>query len=231
MLLCGDNNNDGYNRKNNFTAAVPILLSPFAGCHWKESFSETTPPRKKPRTLFIKPSDLVISWNKKIWNHDQISPLYVPISDIVVGQLFGIFPLSGIFDKDSHRIRLVWPTLRVILDLILLAGGIVNCVTEFIRLRAVGVNAKNINGLVFYVDGCIINVLFLQMATKWNRVAVKWDTVDRIFLTESYRSESKWTLKRRMWTAASVLIALACCKRWERNWLWWIDATEWKFNF
>ncbi|XP_062713403.1 gustatory receptor for sugar taste 61a-like [Aedes albopictus] len=80
------------------------------------------------------------------------------------------------------------------------------------RLQMVGVNAKNINGLIFFIDGCIINVLFLQMATKWNRVVVKWDSVDRIFLTESYRIESKWTLKRRLWTATALLLGLACCK-------------------
>lgn len=132
--------------------------------------------------------------------------------DILTGQLFGIFPLSGVFDKDPNRIRLVWPTVRVALDLIVLGAGIANTIAECMRLRMVGVNAKNINGLIFFVDGCIINVLFLLMATKWNRVAVKWDSVDRIFLTESYRIESKWTLKRRLWTATALLLGLACCK-------------------
>nr|XP_029718725.1 gustatory receptor for sugar taste 64a-like [Aedes albopictus] len=140
------------------------------------------------------------------------SPPTTPFSDILTGQIFGIFPLSGIFNEDPSRVRLVWSSLRVILDLIVLGAGIVNSIAECMRLQMVGVNAKNINGLIFFIDGCIINVLFLQMATKWNRVVVKWDSVDRIFLTESYRIESKWTLKRRLWTATALLLGLACCE-------------------
>ncbi|XP_062557004.1 uncharacterized protein LOC134221845 [Armigeres subalbatus] len=155
---------------------------------------------------------------------------------IVTGQLFGIFPLSGIYDVDPNRIRLAWPTLRVLLGLVVLGAGIVNSIAEYLRLQSVGVSAKNINGLIFFIDGCIINVLFLMLATKWKRVAVKWDSVDRIFLTESYRIESRWTLKRRLWTATAVLLGFACCEHLlatvnNLNNLWYeIEQCGWRRN-
>ncbi|EAT48937.2 AAEL000060-PA, partial [Aedes aegypti] len=164
--------------------------------------------------IFIVHSFIVLTDNfqKDHYKLNSEKFYYINSVYILTGQLFGIFPLSGVFDKDPNRIRLVWPTVRVALDLIVLGAGIANTIAECMRLRMVGVNAKNINGLIFFVDGCIINVLFLLMATKWNRVAVKWDSVDRIFLTESYRIESKWTLKRRLWTATALLLGLACCE-------------------
>ncbi|XP_055545713.1 gustatory receptor for sugar taste 64a [Wyeomyia smithii] len=135
--------------------------------------------------------------------HKSIAPY------VLLGQLFGIFPICGIFDNDPLRVSFKWFSFRVIVNLLVLVSGILNAVTEFLRLQEVGVSAKSINGVIFFVDCCIINVLFLHMATQWKGVAAMWDQVDRIFMQESYRVSTRWTMRYRMQLAVAVLLLLA----------------------
>ncbi|XP_055635567.1 gustatory receptor for sugar taste 64a-like [Toxorhynchites rutilus septentrionalis] len=129
---------------------------------------------------------------------------------IVVGQLFGIFPIAGIFSNNARHVRVDWFSVRVILNLVIIGAGSFNMITEIQRLRTIGISAKNINHLVFLIDACLISTLFLRMATQWQRVAIKWSQVDKIFLSESYRICSWWTLKRKIWFTAGLLLLLAC---------------------
>ncbi|XP_053691094.1 gustatory receptor for sugar taste 64a-like [Sabethes cyaneus] len=135
--------------------------------------------------------------------HKSIAPY------VLLGQLFGIFPICGIFSKDPQQVYFKWFSFRVFVNLVVLISGVLNAVTEFIRLQNVGVNAKNINGVIFFIDCCIINVLFLHVATRWNRVAVMWDQVDRVFIKESYRLATWWTMGRKMRLAVAVLLFFA----------------------
>ncbi|XP_058817464.1 gustatory receptor for sugar taste 64a-like [Topomyia yanbarensis] len=126
------------------------------------------------------------------------------------GQMMGIFPISGVFSHDAHKIRLDWVSVPVILNLVVLATALFNVTTEYFRLQDVGINPKNINGLLFFIDCITISVLFLHVATKWNKVAIMWEQVDRIFVQEPYGTfSSRWTLRRKIRIATVVLLLLA----------------------
>ncbi|XP_038116182.1 gustatory receptor for sugar taste 64a [Culex quinquefasciatus] len=139
-------------------------------------------------------------WSLHDTYHEAVRPF------LIIGQIFGMFPVTGIFNRNPCKVHLEWISVRVVLNLVIFGAALVNAVAEFLRLRQVGANAKNINGLVFYIDCGTISVLFLKMATSWNQVAVKWAHVERIFLEETYRVESWWTMKRKIRIVAGMLL-------------------------
>ncbi|XP_058446446.1 gustatory receptor for sugar taste 64a-like [Malaya genurostris] len=139
--------------------------------------------------------------------HDTFHRSIGPI--VILGQIFGTFPISGVLSQDPAAVRLDWLSVRVALNLLVVATTCFHMVTEFLRLQSVGMNAKNINGLIFFINNFTISVLFLHVASKWNKVAIMWNQVDRIFILEPYRICSQWPLYRKIRVAAAVLLLLA----------------------
>lgn len=72
-------------------------------------------------------------------------------------------------------------------------------------------NAKSISGLVFFTSGVIFSCCFFQLAMKWNEMLKVFDDVEKIFLYHPY-TLSGWSLKKRMNTAAFVLLFFALCE-------------------
>ncbi|XP_055614591.1 gustatory receptor for sugar taste 64a-like, partial [Uranotaenia lowii] len=128
---------------------------------------------------------------------------------LILGLPFGIFPLSNVFDRSPEHLRLKRCSLRVLHNLVVIIAGFALTIWELLRLGNVGISAKNINGLVFFADTTLINILFFHLASRWNQLALLWDQVDRIFETDTYRIESWWTLRRRLSVVAGVLITCA----------------------
>uniref|UniRef100_A0A182PZ30 Gustatory receptor n=1 Tax=Anopheles epiroticus TaxID=199890 RepID=A0A182PZ30_9DIPT len=127
---------------------------------------------------------------------------------VILGQLFGIFPLYGITGNDPDRYRLKWFSLRVVLNLTVIVTALVQTYYEYIRLKLIGINAKNVSGLIFFIDACLINVLFLNLATKWRSVAAKWEEVDETFNKPPYQLQG-WSLRKRLCVTSFVLVFLA----------------------
>ncbi|XP_035900725.1 gustatory receptor for sugar taste 64a-like isoform X2 [Anopheles stephensi] len=128
---------------------------------------------------------------------------------IILGQLFGIFPIYGITANEPTRLRLKWFSVRVILNLTVVVTALVQAYYEYGRLKMIGINAKNVSGLIFYLDACLINVLFLNLATKWRTVAAKWGEVDETFNRAPYQMVGCWSLRKRLCVISFSLVFLA----------------------
>ena len=134
---------------------------------------------------------------------------------VILGQMFGIFPIYGVTRNDPERFRLKWFSLRVILNLTVVVTALLQAYYEYGRLKAIGINAKNVSSLIFFIDACLINVLFLNLATKWRSVAMKWDEVDDTFNRPPYHMQG-WSLRKRLGVVSFTLVFLAAGK-WINN--------------
>uniref|UniRef100_A0A3F2Z0D4 Gustatory receptor n=1 Tax=Anopheles merus TaxID=30066 RepID=A0A3F2Z0D4_ANOME len=127
---------------------------------------------------------------------------------VILGQMFGIFPIYGVTRNDPERFRLKWFSLRVILNLTVVVTALLQAYYEYGRLKTIGINAKNVSSLIFFIDACLINVLFLNLATKWRSVAMKWDEVDDTFNRPPYHMQG-WSLRKRLGVVSFTLVFLA----------------------
>lgn len=130
---------------------------------------------------------------------------------VVLGQIFGIFPIYGIMSRDPQHLRLKWFSVRVILNLTVVFTALMQAYFEYQRLATIGVNAKNVSGLIFFIDACLINVLFLNLATGWRAIAVKWTEVDHTFNRPPFQMVG-WSLRKRLRVISFTLLFLALGK-------------------
>ncbi|XP_055543533.1 uncharacterized protein LOC129729077 [Wyeomyia smithii] len=117
---------------------------------------------------------------------------------ILTFQLMGTFPMSGLFQRDSLAIRFKWFSIQTVVSLVFVMVGLLMCYIEYERLEKVGVNARNIIGILFYIDTVIIMALMVNLARRWRSLATKWRYVDSIVpitgKSNTYlRVKIKWT--------------------------------------
>ncbi|XP_058448775.1 gustatory receptor for sugar taste 64a-like [Malaya genurostris] len=83
--------------------------------------------------------------------------------------------------------------------------GLIMCYIEYERLERIGVNAKNIIGIIFYLDTVIITILMINFSRKWHSVATQWQYVESVFRCYAdHRKQSN--LKSMIRNVSSVLI-------------------------
>uniref|UniRef100_A0A182J916 Uncharacterized protein n=1 Tax=Anopheles atroparvus TaxID=41427 RepID=A0A182J916_ANOAO len=127
---------------------------------------------------------------------------------VILGQVFGMFPIDGISRSDPAQLRLKWFSFRVLLNLTVVVTALVQSYYEYQRLMMIGINAKNVSGLIFYIDACLINVLFLNLATGWRAVAAKWNEVDEMFNRPPFLMVG-WSLRKRLCVVSFTLLFLS----------------------
>ncbi|KFB41603.1 hypothetical protein ZHAS_00009217 [Anopheles sinensis] len=127
---------------------------------------------------------------------------------VILGQMFGMFPIDGVMRGEPAQLRLKWFSFRVLLNLTVVVTALLQAFYEYQRLMVIGINAKNVSGFVFFVDACLINVLFLNLATVWRSVATKWDEVDRTFNRPPFLMVG-WSLRKRLVVVSFTLLILS----------------------
>ncbi|XP_058129801.1 gustatory receptor for sugar taste 64a-like [Anopheles ziemanni] len=127
---------------------------------------------------------------------------------VILGQMFGMFPIDGIVRSEPAQLGLKWFSFRVLLNLTVVVTALLQAFYEYQRLMVIGINAKNVSGFVFFIDACLINVLFLNLATVWRSVAIKWDEVDRTFNRPPFLMVG-WSLRKRLVVVSFTLLILS----------------------
>ncbi|XP_058817465.1 uncharacterized protein LOC131680771 [Topomyia yanbarensis] len=109
-------------------------------------------------------------------------------------------------DEESNSNTTVCEPLQLfIFSLVVIVVGLTMCYIEYERLERVGVSAKNIIGIIFYMDTVFIMMLMVNLSRKWHSVAIQWQYVDSVFLDNSER-KSKPYLKSKIRYTAWILI-------------------------
>ncbi|XP_055635562.1 gustatory receptor for sugar taste 64a-like isoform X3 [Toxorhynchites rutilus septentrionalis] len=118
-------------------------------------------------------------------------------------QLIGTFPVTGIRQKEHIDLRFKWFSMRTMFSFVLIVIGLVMSYIEYERLYRVGVNARNIVGIVFYINTVLILILLVNLARHWRSLAIKWEYVDRLFQN---RDKIGRSLNFKIRVASCVLI-------------------------
>lgn len=126
-----------------------------------------------------------------------------------VFQMIGTFPVTGIRQKKTIEFQFKWFSMRTGFSVVLIAIGLVMCYIEYERLDRVGVNARNIVGILFYIDTVIIMILLINLARNWRSLAIKWENVDRVFQNHNVKGRS---MQFKIRAASCVLILCGICK-------------------
>ena len=127
---------------------------------------------------------------------------------IQFNQLFGMFPISGATNRDPNTVQYRWISIRTLYSLLIICTSLMYAITEAKRLKPLGMNATNINGLVFSLTNVVTEILFFNLSMKWGSIMVFWQKIEAIFLSEPYRIKG-WSLKRKLRITFSVILFFA----------------------
>lgn len=120
--------------------------------------------------------------------------------------MFGLFPVSEIFNKDHRKLNFKWLSPKTVFSISWILGGLAISYFEAVRLnRYFSVNAKSISGIVFYVSNVISGILFFKLATKWPHIVKFWCDKEEIFHDSRY-TLSGWSLKKRVYLVLGVAL-------------------------
>ncbi|XP_053691092.1 uncharacterized protein LOC128739622 [Sabethes cyaneus] len=123
---------------------------------------------------------------------------------ILIFQLMGTFPMCGLLQRDTLALRFKWLSIQTAVSLVFVMTGLLMCYIEYERLERVGVNARNIIGILFYIDTVIIMMLMVNFARRWRSLAIKWRYVDSV-VPVTGKSNTFMLLKIR-WTAWIMIL-------------------------
>ena len=134
--------------------------------------------------------------------HNTIRPI------LVIFLLFGQFPLYGVLTRKPLRWHFRWCSLQTVLSLGLIHVGLFLCFVEYDRLKAIGVNADNLIGPLFYLDVIIIMLLLLRVAYRWPTVVPKWEQIESLEVMQYNARQQNARSCRRIRAIALLLIVL-----------------------
>ncbi|XP_050306849.1 gustatory receptor for sugar taste 64f-like [Anthonomus grandis grandis] len=122
---------------------------------------------------------------------------------LVVLQLFGFFPVSGITKPNYRNLKFTWKSFRLFFNLICLFGIVFHFVCFCVKRKLDKTLA--FNAAVFQVEGIILSGLFIYLAKQWPDFVKEWHLVE-----VSMRSyELTMNLKRKIWLVSSPILTLA----------------------
>ncbi|XP_055696745.1 gustatory receptor for sugar taste 64b-like isoform X1 [Phlebotomus papatasi] len=121
-----------------------------------------------------------------------------------IGQIFAIFPVSGILNKNSNKLRFRWISIGVLYYFLFFCFQILNFLLSLRRLVKVGMSFGAFATVFFYFVTLSGGLIIFQMAKKWHRIVKRIEQTEKIFLHPPYRQIGR-TLR---WKVQSVTLFL-----------------------
>lgn len=100
---------------------------------------------------------------------------------LLIAQLFGLMPLSGIAEQKIEFLRFKWISFRTAYALFNIAGGLLFTFLQIIRMLRYGSSLREYRLLVFYMGGVSSAINFLLLARKWPMIMRKWQLLESSF--------------------------------------------------
>ncbi|XP_034824132.2 gustatory receptor for sugar taste 64e-like [Maniola hyperantus] len=91
---------------------------------------------------------------------------------VIVGQLFSLNPVLGVWDTDTTKLRFTYFSGRCVYTFLTISCQVIFLNLLFLvrYLKTSDTDVKMTTALVFYASNTIITVLFLRIATKWPKL-------------------------------------------------------------
>ncbi|XP_067648195.1 gustatory receptor for sugar taste 64a-like isoform X2 [Eurosta solidaginis] len=150
---------------------------------------------------YIKPKEHT-DYSKLDIFHRAISPI------LIVGQCFSLLPVLGVGHPNPRHLHFSFKSIPVLITLIfLIASSSLNLATMK-YLAKIGVNAKNLVGVVFFTCVQSSTILFFALAPRWPRLIRYWTRTEMIFVRKPYEMPKRH-LSSRVRRAAFAIIILS----------------------
>nr|XP_014092182.2 gustatory receptor for sugar taste 64a isoform X1 [Bactrocera oleae] len=134
--------------------------------------------------------------------HRAVGPI------LIIGQCFSLMPVQGVGQPNPRHVRFSFRTLRVMITLIFLIASSALNLAMMKHLARIGVNAKNLVGVVFFTCVQSSTILFFSLAQRWPRLIRFWTRTEMIFIRKPYETPKR-DLSTRVRRAAVTIIFLS----------------------
>lgn len=170
-----------------------------------ESFSGTMKIMKK---VFCEPCSRVSKLKISV---TMFSTLL--IAAILISMLFGLFPISGLFTKDPHRITFKWMSLHTLFSGCFIVSSLgYTLLSLHNQVRSGPLTPSNIVGIIFFISCCTISILFFKLAMNFGKIMQRWSEVERSLEKTSFREaviSTRWSLRKRVNVCLTVSVIFA----------------------
>jgi gustatory receptor len=124
----------------------------------------------------------------------------------VISQVFGLFPISGIFSTNPKEIKFSWKSLRALFSLCFLLYSISISFLMFYRQSKAGpLTPSNIVGIIFFGSCALTCVLLYQFSLKFGQLMVRWKQVEEaLYEANVNENENSWSLKKKVYICLTV---------------------------
>lgn len=110
---------------------------------------------------------------------------------LVVAQLFGIMPVSGIRNKSPKSLKFKKFSLRFVFCIALIIGLTWMFVLGVIWLARSKIEFGKVVGFVFDFTNLLSILCFLELATKWPKLMMKWNEVEQLLPQLKYQMDKQ----------------------------------------
>ncbi|XP_055910875.1 uncharacterized protein LOC129945239 [Eupeodes corollae] len=145
---------------------------------------------------------ITMDFSKTDTFHRAVAPI------LVFAQCFSIMPVIGVRHASPKYLRFTTKSPQFFWTLLFIFAGLVLACGMMRKIIRLGIDAKNIVGLVFFLCCMSANILFLSLSTRWSKLVQYWAEVELTFLKKPYFT-SKRNLAKRIRTAAILIILLS----------------------
>uniref|UniRef100_A0A1B0CHD5 Gustatory receptor n=1 Tax=Lutzomyia longipalpis TaxID=7200 RepID=A0A1B0CHD5_LUTLO len=121
------------------------------------------------------------------------------------GQMFSIFPISGILCKTSHQLHFRWFSIRTIYYLVLTIFQIISFSLSIRRVVRTGKSFSAFASVFFYFVTLTGSFFIFRLARRWKSVIGRIEKIEKIFLYPPYRQVG-WTMRWKVRLIAFILL-------------------------
>ncbi|CAO1392085.1 unnamed protein product [Diamesa hyperborea] len=143
---------------------------------------------------------------------ETVKSFYEAIGPVVLlGQPFGLLPVSGFLHKNSSRLRFNIYSPISIYSLVLQIIYVLELGLLFKFMSNFGFQFHMIGQAIFTSVCTFGGVYFFYLATKWKQLMIRWEENEKLFLVPPYASKLKTNFSRKILILSIVITTLSIC--------------------
>ncbi|GAB0095678.1 Gustatory receptor [Sergentomyia squamirostris] len=136
----------------------------------------------------------------------SVDTFYRAIRPIMMfGQLFSLFPVSGLWKKDSDKVRFRWVSLRTIYFFYVALFQVMSIGLAMRRLFRLGLGFATFAAVFFYIVTLYGGLIVFRLGQRWPTLVRRIERTERIFIHTPYRQVG-WPMHLRIRVVSFALI-------------------------
>jgi gustatory receptor len=116
---------------------------------------------------------------------------------LLVGQILGLMPISGIFNHDESNLKFQWKSLRFCYTIIIFIGSILYVVYISSWMIKDKISLNSIITAILYISNLLNAIIFFRLGIKWSELIKLWRCLQLSFPSSSFviqKNSLKWKM-------------------------------------